>query len=65
MVKEIRAAKFYSIMADEVTSHNKEELALCARFADNSNKVREEFLTFLHLPDRYIIYLKITSQPKG
>ena len=38
------------IMADEVTSHNKEELALCTRFVDNSNDVREEFLTFLRLP---------------
>lgn len=50
LVKEIKAAKFYSIMADEVTSHNKEELALCARFVDDSNEVREEFLAFLHLP---------------
>lgn len=37
-------------MADEVTSHNKEELALCACFVDNSNDVREEFLAFLRLP---------------
>ena len=50
LVKEIKAAKFYSIMADKVTSHNKEQLALCARFVDNSSKVREEFLAFLHLP---------------
>ena len=37
-------------MADEVTSHNKEELALCARFIDKSNDVREDFIAFIHLP---------------
>ena len=32
IVQEIKTAKFYSILADEVTSHNTEHLALCTRF---------------------------------
>ena len=50
LLEEIKAAKLYSVMADEVTSHNKEQLALCARFIDKSNDVREEFIAFIHLP---------------
>ena len=34
----------FSIMADEVTTHNKEQLSLCLRFVDNEKNVREEFL---------------------
>ena len=37
-------------MADEVTSHSKEQLALYARFIDKSNDVREDFIAFIHLP---------------
>ncbi|XP_074659588.1 52 kDa repressor of the inhibitor of the protein kinase-like [Tubulanus polymorphus] len=36
-------------MADEVSSHNREELSLCVRFVDSSCSVREEFLGFLPL----------------
>ena len=50
LLEEIKAAKFYSIIADEVTSHNKEQLALCARFIDKNNDVREDFIAFIHLP---------------
>ena len=49
IVGEIKAAKFYSILADEVTSHNTEHLALCARFVDSKKVVREEFLSFIQL----------------
>ena len=38
LLEEIKAAKLYSIIADEVTSHNKEQLALCALFMDNKTK---------------------------
>lgn len=48
-MKEVKAAKLLSIMADEVTSHNNEQLALCARFVDDNREVREEFLALLHL----------------
>ena len=50
LLEEIKAVKLYSIMADEVTSHNKEQLALCARFIDKNNDVREDFIAFIHLP---------------
>ena len=49
IVKELKEARFYSILADEVTSHNVEHLALCARFVDQNNNIREEFLAFLSL----------------
>ena len=49
IVNEINHAKCYSIMADEVTSHNVEHLAICARFVDAENNIREEFLTFVKL----------------
>ena len=49
IVQEIKTAKFYSILADEVTSHNTEHLALCTRFVDAKGDIREEFMTFLSL----------------
>ena len=49
IVQEIKTAKFYSIIADEVTSHNTEHLALCTRFVDAKGDIREEFMTFLSL----------------
>ena len=50
LLEEIKDAKLYSIMADEVTSHDKEQLVLCARFVDKNDEVREEFIAFIHLP---------------
>lgn len=47
IVKEAKQAKYYSIMADEVTSHNNEQLAFCVRFVDENSSIREEFLSFL------------------
>lgn len=44
LLEEIKAAKLYSVMADEVTSHNKEQLALCARFIDKSKMSRRTLL---------------------
>ena len=49
LVNEIKTAKFYSILADEVTSHNVEHLAVCARFVDRNREVREEFLSFIRI----------------
>ena len=49
LLDESKAAKLYSIIADEITSHNKEQLALCARFIDKNNDVREDFIAFIHL----------------
>ena len=49
ILEEVRAAKFYAVLADEVTSHNVDHLALCARFVDSHKDIQEEFLTFLAL----------------
>lgn len=57
IVQKIKTAKFYSILADEVTSHNTEHLALCTRLVDAKGDIREEFMTFLsleRLTGRYI-----------
>ena len=50
IVDDINASPFYSILADKVTSHNVEHLAICIRFLDCKQKcIREEFLTFVPL----------------
>jgi hypothetical protein len=49
LVREINEARFYSIMADKVTSHNIKEMALCIRFVDKDRNIREEFLKFCRL----------------
>ena len=49
-MREIKCAKFYSILADEVTSHNQEILSLCIRFLDAESSIREEFLSFSKVP---------------
>ena len=50
IVDELKAARCrYTILADEVTSHNIEHLAICARFVDQNNGIREEFLAFIGL----------------
>ena len=49
ILDDLNAAPYYSILADEVTSHNVAHLAICARFVDENKDVREEFLTFLKL----------------
>lgn len=49
ILNDLNAAPYYSILADEVTSHNEEHLAICARFVDEKKDVREEFLTFIKL----------------
>ena len=46
ILNEVRKAKFFSIMAEEVTVHNKEQIPLCVRFVDSDRNVREEFLQF-------------------
>ena len=43
IVDELKAARWCTILADEVTSHNIEHLAICARFVDQNNDIREKF----------------------
>ena len=41
IVEEVIQAHFYSIMVDEVTSHNQELMPLCVRFVDVHKNIRE------------------------
>ncbi|XP_065904945.1 zinc finger MYM-type protein 1-like [Dysidea avara] len=49
IIDEVIASPYYSILADEVTSHNIEHLSVCVRFLDQQNNIREEFLAFFPL----------------
>ena len=49
VVDEIKKAKYFTVLADEITSHNKEILALYIRFVDINNEIREEFLPIMEL----------------
>ena len=40
IVQDVKQAMFYSIMANEVTSHNSEQLAIRVRFVDSVNDIR-------------------------
>ena len=45
---EVRKAKYFSILADEVADvSNTEQLSLVLRFVDENNDIREEFVDFL------------------
>lgn len=46
IIKEVIQAQFYSIMVDEVTSHNKEMMPLCVQFVDIHKDIREESVQF-------------------
>ena len=46
LINEVKKAKFFTILADEVESHHVEQLPICVRFVDKSNDIREEFLEF-------------------
>ena len=49
IIDEVKKAVFFSVMADEVSSHNVEHLALCLRFVDENCDIREEFVSFVKL----------------
>jgi len=45
---EIKEAKYYSVLCDEVTDvSNKEQVSMVLRFVDSKNSIREEFLDFI------------------
>ena len=46
LINEVKKAKCFTILADEVESHHVEQLPICVRFVDKSNDIREEFLKF-------------------
>ena len=49
IVEEILESKYYSILADEATSHNEQKLSIVIRFVDANKDIREEFLEFKDL----------------
>ena len=46
LIKEIKDAKLFSILPDEVENHHVEQLPICIRFVDANSSIREEFLEF-------------------
>uniref|UniRef100_A0A3B1KIQ4 DUF4371 domain-containing protein n=1 Tax=Astyanax mexicanus TaxID=7994 RepID=A0A3B1KIQ4_ASTMX len=44
IVEEVRHAQMYTVLADEVTSHNVELMPMCVRFVDKDLNIREELL---------------------
>ena len=42
LINEIKEAKFFSKLADEVESHKVEQLPICIRFVDKNNNIRDE-----------------------
>ena len=46
LMDEVKKAKFFIILADEVESHFVEQLPICVRLVDKSNDICEEFLEF-------------------
>ena len=49
IIKEIKLAKWYSILCDEVTDISmKEQLSFVIRFMDNNCCIRKEFLDFIY-----------------
>ena len=48
IIKEIQTAKYFSLLADEVTDcGNLEQLSVVIRFVDGDKQIREEFLGFI------------------
>ena len=50
IVQEVKDAQFYTIIVDEVTSHNTEMMPVCIRFVDKDLSIREELLEVVSLP---------------
>ncbi|XP_051528113.1 52 kDa repressor of the inhibitor of the protein kinase-like [Myxocyprinus asiaticus] len=50
IVDEVKNAQIYTVMADEVTSHNVELMPLCVRFVDKDLNIMEELLEICSLP---------------
>lgn len=49
IVEEIQKAGFFSVLADEVSSHNVEHMPICLRFVDERCDIREDFVAFVRL----------------
>ena len=50
LVQEIKAAKFYTILADEVSDcSNKEQMSIVIRYIDSDCNIQESFVRFIGL----------------
>ena len=49
ILEDVKDATLLLLMADEVTSHNQEQMPLVLRFVDKSRAIREEFIEFIPL----------------
>ena len=49
LITEVKKARFFAVLADEVCSHNVEYLPLCLRFVNEACDIREEFVAFVKL----------------
>ena len=50
IILEIKQAPYFSIIADEISSHNNEYLSLCLRYVDSSCEIQEKFVAFVKVP---------------
>ena len=49
IIADVRASKFLSILADEVTDcSTKEQMPLVVRYVDRNREIQERFVTFIH-----------------
>ena len=49
LIAEIKNAKYFSVLADEVSCHGVEHMPLCLCFVDEECNIREDFVTFVKL----------------
>ena len=49
IISEIKQAKFFSMIADEVSSYNIEHLSLCLRYVDGNHDIQEKHIVFVKL----------------
>ena len=49
IISEVKKSKYFSILADETADcSNKEQMSLVLRNVDKKNKIREDFVQFIH-----------------
>ena len=46
IISDVKNTKYFTVLADEVSCHN---VAICLRFVDDKNEIREEVITFVKL----------------
>ena len=49
IISEVKEATFFSVLADEVSSHTVEHLGMCLRFVDSECNIHDEFFAFIKL----------------